>query len=136
VTDSITGEPLNAKVFISGHDIDSSHVYTDPAVGDYHRLLKGGTYNVTFSAAGYISKTIQVQITDRQKPTWMCNYMMEACTPTLSPTCSLYQPAQLSILQIFRPAILRRKWVFEGGTPEESTEINPTVNMMQPASIL
>ena len=67
VTDAQTGAPLNAKIFISGHDKDSSQVYTDSQVGDYHRLLKGGSYNVTYSASGYLSETIQVQVTDRQK---------------------------------------------------------------------
>ena len=28
VTDSITGEPLNAKVEIYNHDVDSSHVFS------------------------------------------------------------------------------------------------------------
>jgi len=69
VTDSMSGAPLKAKIFISGFDKDSSHVYTDPQVGDYHRLLKGGTYNVTYSAAGYAPKTFSVQITDKQKTT-------------------------------------------------------------------
>ena len=66
VTDSLSGDPLPAKVFISGFDKDSSNVNTDPQVGDYHRLLKGGSYNVTYSATGYLSKTIPVQVIDRQ----------------------------------------------------------------------
>ena len=68
VTDSVSGEPLYAKVFISGFDKDNSFVYTDPHVGDYHRLLKGRlvSYNVTFSAAGYLSKTIAVKVTDKK----------------------------------------------------------------------
>lgn len=68
VTDSVTGDPLYAKILISGFDIDNSYIYTDPQVGDYHRLLKGRTekYNVTYSASGYLSKTIAVQITDKQ----------------------------------------------------------------------
>lgn len=67
VTDSASGEPLNASVYISGFDKDSSNVYTDPQVGDYHRLLKSGNYNVTYSASGYIPKTFAVQVTDRKK---------------------------------------------------------------------
>lgn len=58
VTDSITGEPLHAKVYITGHDIDSSEVYSYLPVGNYHRLLYPGTYNLTFSCPGYITKTI------------------------------------------------------------------------------
>ncbi len=64
VTDSITHEPLEAMVFIDGYDFLNSHVYSFPEHGDYYRLLKAGNYSVTFSAAGYKSKTIDVSITD------------------------------------------------------------------------
>ena len=66
VTDSATGAALYAKVYISGFDKDSSHVFTDPEVGDYHRLLKAGTYQVTYSASGYTPKTVTVTVNDRQ----------------------------------------------------------------------
>lgn len=66
VTDSLSGEPLMAKIYISGFDKDSSFIYTDPQVGDYHRLLKGGNYNLTYSASGYLSKTIAADVTDKQ----------------------------------------------------------------------
>ena len=55
VTDSITGEPLPATVSVEGIDKD---VRCDPAVGDYHRILLNGFYNLTFSCPGYRTKTI------------------------------------------------------------------------------
>ncbi|HEY3249741.1 MAG TPA: M14 family zinc carboxypeptidase [Ignavibacteria bacterium] len=58
VTDSLTGMPLKAKVFIPGFDIDSSEVYSDSLFGKYYRMIYQGTYNLTFSAPGYYSKTI------------------------------------------------------------------------------
>lgn len=71
VTDSVSGEPLYAKILIPDFDKDNSFVYTDPQVGDYHRLLKGRAekYNVTYSASGYLPKTISVQVTDKQTTT-------------------------------------------------------------------
>ncbi len=66
VTDSVSGDPLFAKIYISGFDKDSSQVYTDPQVGDYHRLLKGGSYNVTYSSSGYLPKTFPVQVSDKK----------------------------------------------------------------------
>ena len=66
VSDAQTGAPLKAKIYIAGFDKDSSQVYTDPQVGDYHRLLKGGSYNVTYSASGYLPQTIPVKVTDRK----------------------------------------------------------------------
>lgn len=58
ITDNCTGQPMRAKVFISGHDADSSFVYSSGDVGNYHRPILPGTYNVTYSAPGYISQTI------------------------------------------------------------------------------
>jgi PKD repeat protein len=58
VTDSCTGQGIKAKVFIAGHDFDSSHVYSALPIGNYHRPIFAGTYNLTYSAPGYQSKTI------------------------------------------------------------------------------
>jgi hypothetical protein len=58
VTDSATGQPLKAKVFISGHDFDSSEVYSDSVTGKYNRPIIAGNYNITYSCPGYYPKTI------------------------------------------------------------------------------
>ena len=58
VTDSITGLPLEATVTVIGHDIDNSEIHTDPEVGNYHRMLEAGIYDLEFSATDYTSKTI------------------------------------------------------------------------------
>ena len=62
VSDSITGQPLNARVEIFGHDYDSSHVYSNLPLGNYHRYLSPGNYLVNYSAQGYESKSINVDI--------------------------------------------------------------------------
>ncbi len=59
VTDSVTGLPLKAKVWLNGHDADSSHVWSSGATGFYSRPVYPGTYSLTFSAPGYHSKTVQ-----------------------------------------------------------------------------
>jgi len=59
VTDSLTNQPVKAKVTISGFDVDSSEVYSDSLFGMYYRMIIAGNYNLTFSATGYYSKTIQ-----------------------------------------------------------------------------
>lgn len=58
VTDSVTGEPLQARVLIPGHDFDNSYVDTKLPSGFYSRLLYEGTYGIRFSATGYFPKTI------------------------------------------------------------------------------
>ncbi len=59
IVQSSTGTPLNATISVSGN---SRVVHTDPEVGDYHRLLLGGTYSITASAQGYIPQTQQVTV--------------------------------------------------------------------------
>lgn len=68
VTNAV-GTPLAARITIAGHDKDNSWIETDARVGDYHRLLKAGTYNLTFEADGYLPQTIAVTVVDG-KPTW------------------------------------------------------------------
>lgn len=55
VTDATTGLPLAATVRIVGVDHSA---YTDPDVGDYHRMALPGTYDLEFSAAGYQTQTL------------------------------------------------------------------------------
>jgi len=58
VYDSVTYDPIAAKVYISGHDADSSFVYSALPSGWYFRMIDAGTWNLTFSAPGYYSRTI------------------------------------------------------------------------------
>ncbi len=62
VTDSRTGKGLRAKVWVEDHDTngDSSFVYSDATggIGNYHRPIYEGTYNVTYSCEGCTSKTV------------------------------------------------------------------------------
>lgn len=58
VTDSITGQPVFARVFINGHDKDSSEVFSYLPSGFFTRPVFEGIYDVTFSAPGYFVKTI------------------------------------------------------------------------------
>jgi hypothetical protein len=58
VTDDLSGSPLAAAITVLSHDEDSSQVFTDPDVGDYHRMIKAGTYTLVFSAVGYYPDTV------------------------------------------------------------------------------
>ena len=54
VTDVNTGDPVTAAVFVN----DYFPTYTDPAVGDYHKYVLPGTYDITIVANGYETQTI------------------------------------------------------------------------------
>jgi hypothetical protein len=58
VFNSTTSAPVEAKVFITGHDKDSSQVYSDKSTGSFVRLLYPGSWNLTFSAPGYNNLTV------------------------------------------------------------------------------
>jgi len=58
VKDAVTSAPVPAKIKIKGHDIDSSHVYSDTLTGAFTRMLYPRFWNITFSAKGYRDTTI------------------------------------------------------------------------------
>ena len=64
VTDSVSGAPLEAEVTILTHDHHGSAVSSHLPAGDYHRPIKGGTYEVTYSCEGYYSKTLSLTVAD------------------------------------------------------------------------
>lgn len=66
VTDSVTGLPIEAEVYVENHDKDHSQVYSMLPEGNYHRPIKGGTYSVTYAAEDYHPKTITISVADGQ----------------------------------------------------------------------
>jgi carboxypeptidase D len=50
VTNGNTGLPMAATVTVVGRD---HQIFTDPDVGDYHRMLLPGTYTLRFEAPGF-----------------------------------------------------------------------------------
>jgi len=58
ITDKITGQPVMAEVYILNHEADSSWVYSDLPIGNYHRPISAGVYDVVYSAPGFLSDTI------------------------------------------------------------------------------
>lgn len=66
VTDMNTGAPLSATISISNHDYDYSVVESQMPAGDFHRPIKGGTYNVVVTANGYYPFQQTVTVADGQ----------------------------------------------------------------------
>ncbi len=54
-----TGAPLFASISVSGNN---NPMHTDPDVGDYHRLLLPGNYQITVTVDGYDSQTANVSV--------------------------------------------------------------------------
>ena len=62
VTDSLTGMPLEAQIFINNHDFDNSCVYSDGKTGVFYRLANSGNYIITVSSDGYDAKIFGVNV--------------------------------------------------------------------------
>lgn len=58
VTDANTGEPVPAVVWVDSASTGYWQVYTDPEVGDFHKFLLPGNYNITVTANGYQPMTV------------------------------------------------------------------------------
>jgi len=65
ITDAISGEPVSATVWV-----EEAYwpCFTDPKVGDYHRVLLPGTYTVHYTANGY-EEEIRTVVVDESEPT-------------------------------------------------------------------
>lgn len=81
VTDTSTDLPIAANVSIFNHDMENSDVFSQLPFGNYHRYLFEGAYDVTFSAEGYISQTITVNIAN--DATTMLDVALEPENPCL-----------------------------------------------------
>ena len=121
------GQPLAARVTITGHDKDNSWIETDARAGDYHRLLKAGTYNLTFEADGYLPQTLAVTVTDG-KPTWLNVVLLDKNHAPLQLETENIQfelPLNTSTLRLFEVAnISNRQINYTIATESASTWLN------------
>jgi hypothetical protein len=129
ITDSATGQPLVATVTIENHDHHGSSVTSHMPAGDYHRVIKGGTYQVTYSAPGYYPQTISVTVADGQSVVQNVQLVAgEGIIPDFT--------ADITDLSLggsvnfhdntWGAYLVSWQWSFPGGTPSSSTEQNPT----------
>ncbi len=136
VTDTITGAPLRAQVFISNHDKDSSMVFSSLPVGNYHRLLKAGTYNLTFIADGYLPKTYRnVVVTDKNVVRLDARLWNGSAIPGFSASATqITAGSQVQFFDASGGNPTYRLWTFEGGNITTSTELNPVVTFNDPGT--
>jgi hypothetical protein len=57
VRNATTLVPVPAKIFINNHDIDNSNVYSDTLTGNFIRLLSPGSWDILFTAKGFLDTT-------------------------------------------------------------------------------
>lgn len=92
VSDADTGEPLVANVSIVNHDMENSDVFSRLPIGNYHRYLYEGSYDVTFSADGYESQTITVEIANDESTVLNIALVSENSCNVIAGTISTSSP--------------------------------------------
>ncbi|MCK5839037.1 MAG: PKD domain-containing protein, partial [Bacteroidales bacterium] len=134
VTDTVSGEPIKAKIFIDAHDIDSSHVYSSLPVGNYHRLLFEGTYDITYTAEGYYPKEVQQVNVVNGIPTIQNIQLVPgdliagfSASHTVIPV-----GGEVEFIDQSYGNIVTWDWHFEGGSPEYSSVQNPVISYADP----
>jgi hypothetical protein len=100
VLNASTSAPVPSKIFISGHDKDSSQVYSDTLSGSFRRFLSPGSWDLTFSAKGFDDTTIRnIVVFARQKTELIVNMVplitdidtTIPATPVLYPNPTSYE---------------------------------------------
>ena len=118
VTDAGTGSPIAAAVAVQGRD---QTVYTDPHVGDYHRMLLPGSYTLEFEADGYVSAQVPVVVPSGDAAVY--DVQMSPVGPNEAP----YDPADPSPADsaVEQATSLDLGWT--GGDPNESNVVTYSV---------
>jgi len=129
VLDSLTHEPLYAKVEVLGHEMDESHVFSREGQGNFHRLLKAGTYDIKFSADGYFPKTFEnVVVQDYDSTVLLVELVSASLVSDFSADQTIIPVGgQVQFTQQCFGEPDTYEWTFEGGTPATSTDENPVV---------
>ncbi|HEY3296346.1 MAG TPA: M14 family zinc carboxypeptidase [bacterium] len=81
VTDSVTGQPLRANISLNG---STYLTYSAGAHGEYFRMLRPGTYTLTFSAPGYVTKTFNNVTVTGSTPTMLNVQLLSAPRPDIA----------------------------------------------------
>ena len=128
VTDSITAEPLEASITIIDHDDRYSAVESHLPAGDFHRPIKGGSYTFIISKEGYCPKMIDVAVADYETINLNVQLVPGSCLlPNFSSsTCQVELGGSVNYTDLSYGEIVSWNWTFEGGTPNTSSQQNPT----------
>jgi PKD repeat protein len=135
VVDAESKAPIGgATVTLVGHDDQYATVSTQLPNGDFHRPVKGGTYNVRITKNGYETYETQVTVADGQ--TVNIDAQMVALTGISADFVADVTAVAVGGSVHFTDnswgaQLTNWDWEFEGGTPATSTAQNPTVTYSQ-----
>lgn len=68
VIDENSGLPVEAEIYIEGHDVDSSQIFSSGEDGSFIRLIEAGTWTLTVLAEGYDTKIVtNIELADKEQ---------------------------------------------------------------------
>lgn len=128
VTDSITGEPLEATITVSEHDDNFSFVESHLPVGDFHRPIKSGNYTIIVNKDGYCPKSLNVSLRDFETVNLNVQLIPGSCLfPDFSASSTQVPLGEsVSFTDHSFGEVVSWSWSFEGGIPSTSSQQNPT----------
>ena len=135
VVDAESKAPIGgATITLVGHDDQYATVSTQYPGGDFHRPVKGGTYNVRITKNGYEAYETQVTVADNEAVTInaelvalegiVADFTVDATAVSVGGTVHFTDNS-------WGAQLVSWEWEFEGGTPATSTEMNPVVTYNQ-----
>jgi hypothetical protein len=118
VTDSVTGNPVAAAVFVNSF----FPIYTDMHVGDYHKFVPPGTYTVKVVANGYETKTLSGIVVSSESATFShiklnpaigryAYKVVTAVIPNNNPADEANTPAIIGVLDNINYSIGKNGWI-------------------------
>ncbi len=129
ITDACTGAPVLARIGIRGHDRDSSHVYSSPVLGNFHRPIFPGTYTLLVSAPGYRSDSISGISVD-EGMAQVRNLALQPLKPIANFSSNRANLCE-SAIQFQDLSGSASQWLWNFGDGETSTEKNPVHQFQQ-----
>lgn len=127
VTDSITGIPIKAMVFVKNYDMDSSMVFTRLPYGNYYRPIASGTRTLEYSAPGYVTKTISgIQTSNYTTTTQNVQLRPLGVWADFAASAIQIQPGgTVSFTDLSVGGPTAWEWTFDGGDPGTSALQHP-----------
>ena len=124
ITDLCTGKPMKARIRMVNHDRDSSHVYSFSHLGNYHRPIAPGNWQVEFSAPGYQTVTLPNVVVPQQGYAVIRNLALQPKMPVAAFNSKKTDICG-SIVQFIDKSGSANQWLWNFGDGAESNLQNP-----------
>ncbi len=126
ITDSCSGQAIRAMVWVNGYDQanDSSQVYSALPLGNYYKYMMAGTYNITFSAPGYKSKTVNNIVLNNGTAT-VANVQLSPLSSPLAQFTGVQNDLCSGLVQFTNTSMAAQSYFWDFGDGSTSTEVNP-----------